>query len=340
MKISTLALAATICSHATAQNWDFALLPSSTSQQSLTLSYPLNGTFIGDYDATTNPNGTLTIPGLFGGSGNNAISYSSTLRMGDTIDSHPSGSFSLEVRAGGICEVSSFAASLINGTPGEIGLEMDITYSNFHTVAPSAIFPSVGMVTIPVATGTVKVATAVQNGSAIGALVETAPGSFTVAVAVPVMVTASGSAGGQAFGAQPTPAVMAFSGTLTIAGATATFQASGASTETVGPLPAPPPIVSQPLPLPTVLPPGSTANLLLSGTFGEGSGSSVLDFSIVAAGVPAPVAGDLNGDGIVNGTDLTILLSAWGTANAQADVNDDGTVNGSDLTFLLSNWTR
>ena len=49
--------------------------------------------------------------------------------------------------------------------------------------------------------------------------------------------------------------------------------------------------------------------------------------------------GDLNGDQLVNGPDLAIFLSAWGTTSGPADINLDGIVNGNDLTTLLSNWT-
>jgi len=49
-------------------------------------------------------------------------------------------------------------------------------------------------------------------------------------------------------------------------------------------------------------------------------------------------AADINNDGFVDGTDLTELLSAWGTNNADADINDDGVVGGTDLTALLASW--
>lgn len=55
-----------------------------------------------------------------------------------------------------------------------------------------------------------------------------------------------------------------------------------------------------------------------------------------------PKPGDINGDGVVNGLDLLILLSAWGTCSdpndCPADLNDDGVVDGLDLLVLLSNW--
>ncbi|MFM7051762.1 MAG: dockerin type I domain-containing protein [Planctomycetota bacterium] len=47
---------------------------------------------------------------------------------------------------------------------------------------------------------------------------------------------------------------------------------------------------------------------------------------------------DLNGDGIVNASDLSILLGAWGSSNPVADINDDGSVNASDLSILLGSW--
>ena len=47
----------------------------------------------------------------------------------------------------------------------------------------------------------------------------------------------------------------------------------------------------------------------------------------------------VDGNGVVNGADLAILASAWGTADPIADLNGDGEVNGADLSILLGNWT-
>jgi len=52
---------------------------------------------------------------------------------------------------------------------------------------------------------------------------------------------------------------------------------------------------------------------------------------------------DLDGDGIVGGSDLAILLAEWGPcipkAACPADLDGDGTVGGSDLAVLLADWS-
>jgi hypothetical protein len=64
-----------------------------------------------------------------------------------------------------------------------------------------------------------------------------------------------------------------------------------------------------------------------------------VQFVTVALGL----AGDLNGDGIVAGADLGLLLSNWGPVTADpasraADLNRNGTVDGADLGTMLSKW--
>lgn len=50
------------------------------------------------------------------------------------------------------------------------------------------------------------------------------------------------------------------------------------------------------------------------------------------------VPGDLDGDGLVNATDLSILLGAWGSSGL-GDLDRDGAVNASGLALLLGAWT-
>jgi hypothetical protein len=63
--------------------------------------------------------------------------------------------------------------------------------------------------------------------------------------------------------------------------------------------------------------------------------------SYLAAWAGCPVAGDLTGDGLVNGVDLGALLGAWGPCAPPcvADLTADGVVDGADLGLMLGNWT-
>ena len=69
------------------------------------------------------------------------------------------------------------------------------------------------------------------------------------------------------------------------------------------------------------------------------SSAATLELTLEPASADPCAASDINGDGSVNGADLTLMLSAWGTANSDADLDDDGTVSGSDLTLLLGCWS-
>lgn len=56
---------------------------------------------------------------------------------------------------------------------------------------------------------------------------------------------------------------------------------------------------------------------------------------------PPSCPGDTNGDHVINGADLSVLLATFGQSVAPgsgADFNADGTVNGADLSVLLSSF--
>jgi glucose/arabinose dehydrogenase len=51
---------------------------------------------------------------------------------------------------------------------------------------------------------------------------------------------------------------------------------------------------------------------------------------------PAPCPSDLNGDRVVNATDLGSMLAAWGTPGA--DIDGNGTTDAGDLALMLGAW--
>lgn len=59
---------------------------------------------------------------------------------------------------------------------------------------------------------------------------------------------------------------------------------------------------------------------------------------VVLPGADVPCPADLNGDGLVDGADLGLMLAAWGTADEVADLNANGLVDGADLGLLLAAW--
>ena len=58
---------------------------------------------------------------------------------------------------------------------------------------------------------------------------------------------------------------------------------------------------------------------------------------VFARTYPNPVTGDLNGDGLVNGIDIALVLGSWGGPGG--DLNEDDTTDGTDLAIVLGNWT-
>lgn len=59
-------------------------------------------------------------------------------------------------------------------------------------------------------------------------------------------------------------------------------------------------------------------------------------------GAGKPLSGDLDGDGLVNGADVGLLLGSWsarGGKDINADLDGNGVVDGADLGILLGNWT-
>lgn len=78
----------------------------------------------------------------------------------------------------------------------------------------------------------------------------------------------------------------------------------------------------------------------LQGTWNDmpNSGGSFPHIGIIKLGsAPPSCPADLDGDGVVGGLDLTVVLGGWGSSGS-GDIDGDGIVGGLDLTFVLGAW--
>lgn len=90
------------------------------------------------------------------------------------------------------------------------------------------------------------------------------------------------------------------------------------------------------------------AEQLATGTGGESFSSSKPSIDIAESIVnlvlaacakqPACVIGDINCDGSVDATDLSLLLGEWNASGTPADINCSGQVDSADLAILLGAW--
>ncbi|MEY2795929.1 MAG: hypothetical protein RIR10_1645, partial [Planctomycetota bacterium] len=70
---------------------------------------------------------------------------------------------------------------------------------------------------------------------------------------------------------------------------------------------------------------------------GPGIGSAIVPSSALTQGGSDEPA-DFDNDGVVGASDLSLLLSVWGTMNPTYDLTGDGFVNAQDLAALLFGW--
>ncbi|MBM4111521.1 MAG: hypothetical protein FJ254_09235, partial [Phycisphaerae bacterium] len=262
------------------------------------ISLPLVGSWIGNFDAATNPTGTQTRPGLFGGSGNVAIPFSSVVNPAVVADGAvPTGGFGLRYDdLTGVMSVDGFSLDLFGADAADLVARLTLTYPTFRTFSPNSFYVGVNGLTIPLPLGELSKIVAEQTGPAGGVAVPQGDGTSTFAFVIPCDFTIQASAMGQSID-QVIPAAFVLSGRLEPKSGGVLLTTTVALEETTEIPAGLPPLKSQPVGLPTILPPGSTANLLVTGKFGAGTASIAVDGSLVATGTPVSVPGDMNGDG-------------------------------------------
>ncbi len=303
---------------------------------------PLAGTLIGNYDPVSNPGGTQTRPGLFGGSGNIPVPYTATFSLVGDLVGTPSGFVDVDwVPGDTTATLTALELDPLGGVPGDLEATLTILFGTFRTYSPDSIFPGGTPYPLPFGAAAVSSISIIATAPAAVAVVANKTG-WTLSALVEVEISAIVNQSGEDFLVGPSLAVIPVSGTLIETPAGYLLAGTAEGTQTFDE-PTQQDFPPQPTDVPTVLPPGSVAHLIVSGTANGVSGEStfVVDFSGLGTEIAPPA--DLNGDGIVNGADLAILLAAWGPCPPKgacpADLNDDGIVNGADLAILLGEWT-
>lgn len=290
---------------ASAQLYDFTVVaPLSGVSGNLALSARTQGTLVGNYDPDTNPTGTRTKPGLFGPFGpteNVPVNVSIVAAVGGNINRQTSGSFRADVRGGaGTIIFENLSLNFLANGPLSLPVTLTIAGQSFRTRNPTStyILPPQG-ISIPIGSITVSQFTAVQTGAGAGVLTPVAPNQFSFTAGVPVDLTIAANLLGNPI-AQTVPFVLPLQGTVTVSGSTALITATQPINlqQTFNPNLDLPPFE---LGLPTILPPGQTANLIFDLVLEEVSVNADLDLNLRAEGtlVPEPASVVAIGAGLI-----------------------------------------
>ncbi len=321
---------------------EFTLTNASNLQTAGVVGATFVGNLIGDWDAESNPGGTQTRPGVWGGSGNNPIPLEMDLAVNFNFQSVPAGSLDLELNPKtSTATISDFQCDILPEEIASAALTVTVLYETFRTFAPDSLFVGGIPIEIPMGEATITAASLTQAAIGIGVAtpVDGQDGAHDVIVAVPAMLDLLISTEATSDIPLQFPIVISLHGVHQSGVTQDTFipMLSVAIDET-GDLPAEP-LPTIPLELPTNLPPGSIANVLLTLIPSTASVSSTTDGTLDTVhehGMP----GDVNGDGVVNTNDLLAVLAAWGPCQeCSEDLNQDGFVGVDDLLMLIAAWT-
>lgn len=287
-----------------------------------------SGSLIGDYNPDTNPDGTQTRPGLFGGSGNNAIPVSTDLGAETDVSTNPAGGVSIETDFDALTiRFDGFMIDLLNGASGATELSVTMTFSTFHTVNPSFIYPGGIPITLPLGdAASITRAELVQVLAADGVLTPTAdPDIFDFSAVIPGEANLTLAVGLPGSDPVPNdvdalPVVLPISGRVTrlLDGTimvTVVGDAQAAQTGVpldIGALP------EIPFELPTLG--TATAGVLLTLTPEELTFEASMAVDLTIAGVAGVCDADWNADGLVNFFDIVGFIGSYNAQEVRADL--------------------
>lgn len=290
----------------------------------------LPSTVIGDYDAVNNPGGTRTLPGLFGGSGNQPVAWDLTLSGVTDFLASPTGSLAVGVDLPGLgIDVAGLDLDLLGGTTETADLVATVLFQTFRTFQPDSLFVGGVPVDLPLGAQALSEVRLVQSAPSVGGtLAATAdPDRFTFTVDVPADLSFLVDLQGTPTPVGPLPLLVPLSGEILLAGGALTWSAAldlQSSTLVIDPLPGFT-IDDQPFDVPTILPPGFTAHLLLSAVVASIHVDLDLSLDLVASG-GAACGFELYCDATANSSGAPASIAIAGSA----DVTDE------DLTLTVT----
>lgn len=294
--------------------YDFAVNPAlSGLDANIEFVIATEGTLIGNYDAKSNPEGTRTKPGLFGAFGpteNVAVPASFGFELAGQPQTASQGSFRLEVHvADSQVTLSNFSLDYLGDSIVALPATLIVGFNTFRTRNPDSVY--IGA-TIPLPFGELLLSslTAVQvDGPSVGILDLMGDDVYTFTVAPTVVITGAVDAFGNPVEIPPSPALLPLTGTLTLSGSSATISSINPidivfADEPMQELP------QLPFDLPTFLPPGATAHVLLNLVLTEVSTSIVGEVSLTASGTQV-LPGDCDDDLDVDIADFNAWLECF-----------------------------
>ncbi|MBC7771729.1 MAG: hypothetical protein H7210_04470 [Pyrinomonadaceae bacterium] len=320
-----------------ADTYNFVLAPQSTLSSTFSASAPFTGSLIGNFNAQTNPGGTRTLPGAFGGcgAGNQAIALSGTGTAAGSPSTTPTGVFGITFDPlAGTASLSGLNINLLGAATPTIATNVNLTYQSFHTCAPTGFFPSLP-IPLDLGDATINTLTASQACSpSVGTLTHISGDTYSFSITTNILLAVVFTLNGAEQEGDPSVESVTLSGTAVLSGPSAAVNASiniMRQEKIPGPTPA---LINEPFDLPNPL--GGTVHLLLTVTLTNSTVDLTGTAAITADGTltSGRCAGDWNHDSKLNSQDFFDFITAF--FGGAADLNCSGATDSQDFFDFLT----
>lgn len=313
--------------------------PQSTINAAFRTEADFFGTFVGNYNAKTNPTGTRTLLGTFGvcTAGNQDIGYTGSGSAAGNPTTNPTGDFLLRIDTETeTATLYNLRIDMLGGATPTVQSESTMNYQAFRTCNPTGFFPSIP---VSLSLGEVvitRLAATQVCASSVGTIKNLNPGTYTFNVPTTVLVDSGVSFAGGEQKTAPVEIPVIVAGNVTIgdvmavADVTLTLELDQA---VEGPF-----VVAEDRVFDLDNPLGGTVHLLIDVTLDSitldlTAGASIRANGIVTA---TPCPADWNRDGSLNSQDFFDFLSAF--FQGSADFNCSSDTNSQDFFDFLSGF--